>query len=80
LSCGNTTSGGTESILLSVKTYRDYARETRGITNPEMIVPNTVHAAFDKAAHYFNIKIHHIRVGKNGKVDLGAVSRYANLF
>ena len=32
------TSGGTESILMAVKTYRDWARVTKGITNPEMSV------------------------------------------
>ncbi|HEX9076517.1 MAG TPA: aspartate aminotransferase family protein, partial [Anaerolineae bacterium] len=47
--CGTVTSGGTESILLAMKTYRDWARETKGITVPEMIAPTTAHAAFDKA-------------------------------
>ncbi|KAJ1555603.1 hypothetical protein HK096_002010, partial [Nowakowskiella sp. JEL0078] len=55
--CGNVTSGGTESLLLAVKAYRDYARDKRGITEPEMVLPITIHAAFDKAAHYFGIKI-----------------------
>lgn len=36
--CGNMTSGGTESILLAVKTSRDYMRAKRGITKPEMYV------------------------------------------
>ena len=36
--CGTVSSGGTESILLAMKTYRDWARETKGITKPEMIV------------------------------------------
>ncbi|HIE17212.1 MAG TPA: aspartate aminotransferase family protein, partial [Dehalococcoidia bacterium] len=58
--CGTVTSGGTESILLAMKTYRDWARDTKGITKPEMIVPSTAHAAFDKAAQYFNIQIIHI--------------------
>ena len=35
---GTTTSGGTESIIMSVKTHRDWARETKGITEPEMYV------------------------------------------
>jgi sphinganine-1-phosphate aldolase len=30
------TSGGTESIIMSVKTHRDWARTTKGITEPEM--------------------------------------------
>lgn len=36
--CGNMTSGGTESILLAVKTSRDYMKATKGITSPEMLV------------------------------------------
>lgn len=35
---GATTSGGTESIIMSVKTHRDWARATKGITEPEMYV------------------------------------------
>ena len=33
---GTTTSGGTESIIMAVKTYRDWARAVKGITEPEM--------------------------------------------
>jgi len=52
---GTVTSGGTESILLAMKAYRDHARRQRRITRPEMVVPQTAHAAFDKAAEYFGI-------------------------
>jgi glutamate/tyrosine decarboxylase-like PLP-dependent enzyme len=48
--CGTVTSGGTESILLAMKTYRDYARERRGIVIPEIVTAVTAHAAFDKAS------------------------------
>lgn len=54
---GNVTSGGTESIMLAVKTARDKARaEKPHIKEPEMILPRTAHAAFHKAAHYLNVK------------------------
>lgn len=54
---GNLTSGGTESIMLAVKTARDMARFTKPhIKEPEMIVPKTAHAAFHKAAHYLSVK------------------------
>ena len=54
---GNVTTGGTESIMLSVKTARDLARaEKPHIKEPEMILPRTAHAAFHKAAHYLNVK------------------------
>jgi len=52
--CGIVTTGGTESILLPCLAYRNLARE-RGIERPEMIIPETAHAAFNKAASYFDI-------------------------
>ena len=48
--CGSMTSGGTESILTAVKATRDYMAATRGITDPEMVVAVSAHAAFIKAA------------------------------
>jgi sphinganine-1-phosphate aldolase len=33
---GTVTSGGTESIILAVKAYRDWARTVKGIREPEM--------------------------------------------
>ena len=54
---GHLTSGGTESIMLAVKSARDKARvEKPQITHPEMIVPRNAHAAFHKAAHYLCVK------------------------
>jgi sphinganine-1-phosphate aldolase len=52
---GNFTSGGTESCMLAVKAARDYARAERGIAEPEIILPVTAHACFQKAAHYFDM-------------------------
>jgi glutamate/tyrosine decarboxylase-like PLP-dependent enzyme len=73
--CGTVTSGGTESILLAMKTYRDWARETRGITHPEMVLPVTAHAAFDKAAQYFRIRQVRIPIDAQYKADLPAARR-----
>lgn len=55
---GVTTSGGTESILMAVLSARQKAYHEKGITHPEMILPNTAHTAFRKAADYFKIKLH----------------------
>lgn len=55
--CGSMTSGGTESIVMAVKTYRDWAREKfPDIKNPEMILPSSAHPAFLKGADYFDVK------------------------
>lgn len=54
---GSFTSGGTESILLAVKTARDKARAERPqISAPEMVLPRTAHGAFHKAAAYLGVR------------------------
>lgn len=54
---GNFTSGGTESLILAVKTARDYNRAKRPhIREPEMVLPITAHASFQKAGHYLDVK------------------------
>jgi len=73
--CGTLTSGGTESILLAMKAYRDWARERRGIRKPEMVFPVTAHAAFEKAARFFEIKPVRIPVDASFKADLKAARR-----
>lgn len=55
---GNMTTGGTESILMAVKTARDWARANRpDISKPEIVLPLSAHPAFDKAAHYFDVRL-----------------------
>ncbi|MDX3075087.1 pyridoxal phosphate-dependent decarboxylase family protein [Streptomyces sp. NPDC088354] len=53
---GTFTSGGTESILLAVKTARDHARAVRGVMEPQLLLPSTAHAAFHKAACYLGLE------------------------
>ncbi|MGN6673907.1 MAG: pyridoxal phosphate-dependent decarboxylase family protein [Thermomicrobiales bacterium] len=70
---GTITSGGTESILLAVKTARDRARALRpAITRPEIVMPYTAHPAFDKAAHYFGLTPVRTPLGADWRVDLAA--------
>ncbi|HZI12263.1 MAG TPA: aminotransferase class V-fold PLP-dependent enzyme [Myxococcus sp.] len=76
--CGAMSSGGTESIMLAMKTYRDWARETKGITKPEMVAPASAHPAFDKAAHYFGIKMVRVPVGPDYRADVAATRKAVN--
>lgn len=76
--CGTVSSGGTESILLAMKTYRDRARAERGITRPEMVVPVSAHAAFDKAADYFGIKLVRVPLDAEYRADVDAARRAIN--
>ncbi len=55
---GSMTSGVTESILMAVKTAREWARKNKPkIKKPELVVASSVHPAFNKACHYFGIKL-----------------------
>lgn len=72
---GNVSSGGTESILLAVKAARDQARARRPeIRQPEMILPATAHAAFQKAGHYLDVRPVRVPVdGSSFRADPDAV-------
>jgi glutamate/tyrosine decarboxylase-like PLP-dependent enzyme len=51
---GSVTSGGTESLILAVKTARDARPE---IAHPRLVVAASAHAAFAKAAHYLRVAL-----------------------
>lgn len=72
---GNVTSGGTESIMLAVKTARDHARETKPeLGVPEIVLPITAHPAFHKAAHYLGMRVRMTPVDPEGfRADVDAM-------
>lgn len=77
--CGTMTSGGTESILMATKTYRDWARAAKPhIKVPEMIVPESIHPAFDKAAMYLDVKLVKAPLTADFRVDVDAVRKLIN--
>jgi glutamate/tyrosine decarboxylase-like PLP-dependent enzyme len=73
--CGSVSAGGTESIALAVKAYRDYARAVRDITEPEIVLPSTAHPAFDKAAHNFCVEAVRVPIGGDGRADVAATEQ-----
>ena len=76
--CGVVTSGGTESCLLAVKTYRDLAREKRRVTRPEMILPVTAHVAWFKASEYFGVKVRLLPLDQDLRADVTKLKRLIN--
>ena len=71
---GSMTSGGTESILMAVKTAREWAKANRPeIRNPEMIAPVTAHPAWNKAADYLGLKMIMTPVGGDFRADVQAM-------
>ena len=68
---GTVTSGGTESIIMAMKAYRDRA----GIARPQMVIPNSAHVAFDKAAGYFGYDQVRVPVGDDFRADVDAMAK-----
>ena len=71
---GTMTSGGTESIFLSLYTYREHACKERKIRKDwEVVAPESIHPAFEKAAHILGIKIKKTPVNDLYKADIAAM-------
>ena len=76
---GAMTAGGTESCMLAVKTYRDYARKHKPwIRKPEMVIPETAHVAWLKGAEYFNVKAIRVPLEKDYSLDPEKVRKKIN--
>lgn len=73
------TTGGTESLIMACKAYRDYGCEENGITRPNIVMPRTAHSGFDKAAQYLGIHINYVDVDtKTYTVNIEQMKRKIN--
>lgn len=76
---GTMTSGGTESILLACLAARERARAKKPwITSPEIVAPETIHVAFDKAAHLFGLKIRYAPIDDDCRVNVKKLKGLVN--
>jgi len=71
---GFMTSGGTESILLAVKASRERGKKERGITQPNVVLPTSAHAAFEKACYYFGLESRRIAVNEDWRANPEAMA------
>jgi glutamate/tyrosine decarboxylase-like PLP-dependent enzyme len=71
---GFMTSGGTESLLLTVKAARERGRREKGITAPNIVLPTSAHAAFEKGCYYFGLESRRIEVRDDWRADVIAMS------
>ena len=72
---GLVTTGGTGSILHAILSYREWGRQQRGISTPNVIKPETGHPAFDKACHLFDVELRRAPVDpKSTLVDVDWVA------
>jgi glutamate/tyrosine decarboxylase-like PLP-dependent enzyme len=69
---GSMTSGGTESILMSMLVNRERAL-ARGVARPQIVAPVSAHPAYAKAAHYFGMDVVRIPLDARFRADLDAM-------
>ncbi len=72
--CGVVTSGGSESLITALYTYREQAVADRGITRPNVVIPVTAHVALDKGAHWLGIEMRHAPLTADHVVDVEAMA------
>ena len=74
------TSGGTESILMAVKAARDQFRHDtmRPIAKPNVVLPSSAHAAFEKAGAYFDVEMRRVAVRADWRADAAAMAEAAD--
>ena len=68
---GAMTSGGTESILMSMLVNRERAR-ARGVERPQILAPVSAHPAYAKAAHYFGMEMVRVPLDGDFRADVSA--------
>ncbi|MCE2393707.1 aspartate aminotransferase family protein [Candidatus Poribacteria bacterium] len=76
---GSITTGGTESLIMAVKTAHAWAHDHRpGATPAEIVVPHAAHPAFDKTAHLMGIKAVRMTQSPDFRADIKAMERAIN--
>jgi sphinganine-1-phosphate aldolase len=71
---GFMTSGGTESILCGVLAARERGHKERGVMAPHMVLAESAHAAFHKAAHIYGIGVTKTPVRADWTADVQAMA------
>ncbi|MSO78091.1 MAG: aspartate aminotransferase family protein [Acidimicrobiia bacterium] len=71
---GTMTSGGTESILMSMLVNRERAN-ARGIERPQIVAPYSAHPAYAKAAHYFGMDLVSAPLDDHWRVDVREMAK-----
>lgn len=67
---GNIVTGGTEANLMAIRAARNHARKYKGIVDGEIIIPDSAHFSFKKAADMLNLKIVEVKIDENYKIDV----------
>ena len=71
---GVVTSGGSESLITALYSYREYARAKRKVTKPNVVMPVTAHCSLDKGAHWMDVEMRHAPLTGDYVADVKAMA------
>lgn len=71
---GVLTSGGSESLITALYSYREQAREVRGVRQPNLVMPVTAHVALNKGAHWLGIEVRTAPLTHESIADVDAMA------
>lgn len=71
---GHIVTGGTEANLMAMRAARNMARNEKGISQGEMIVPKSAHFSFKKASDMLGLKLIEAELDENYSIDVDFVS------
>lgn len=72
---GNIVTGGTEANIMAIRAARNHARKYKGIVDGEIIIPDSAHFSFKKAADMLNLKIVEAKLDDDYKIDVESVKQ-----
>ena len=71
---GVVTSGGSDSLVHALYSYREDARERRGVRIPNVVLPVSAHVALRKGAHWMGIDVRDAPLTDDYVADVDAVA------
>lgn len=72
---GNIVTGGTEANIMAIRAARNHARKYKGIVEGEIIIPDSAHFSFKKAADMLNLKIVEAKLDDDYRIDVESVKQ-----
>lgn len=75
---GHIVTGGTEANIMAIRAARNIARDEKGISQGEIIVPQSAHFSFKKASDILNLKLREIVLDDSYQLDASFVEDEIN--
>jgi sphinganine-1-phosphate aldolase len=74
--CGTVTSGGSESVMLAVRSaYRAFRAKRPQVRRPHLLLPASAHPAYDQAAELMGLDVIRVAIGGDYRANVQALAQ-----